>query len=41
MIYKKIPVAVEVFRLGYDEMPKWFQEHIRANNISNKVLMKP
>ena len=35
MIYRKIPVAVECFRLGYDEIPKWFQEHIRMNNISN------
>lgn len=35
MVYKKIPCSVECFRLGYDEMPKWFQEHIRANNISN------
>lgn len=35
MVYKKIPCSVECFRLGYDEMPKWFQEHIRTNNISN------
>lgn len=35
MIYKKIPVSVECFRLGYDKIPKWFQEHIRMNNVSN------
>lgn len=35
MVYRKIPIAVECFRLGYDKIPKWFQEHIRMNNVSN------
>ena len=35
MVYKKIPCSVECFRLGYDKIPKWFQEHIRMNNVSN------
>ncbi|MGN1327545.1 MAG: hypothetical protein ACI4VQ_05690 [Clostridia bacterium] len=35
MVYKKIPVSVEAFRLGYDEIPMWMQEHIRKNNVSN------
>lgn len=35
MVYRKIPIAVECFRLGFDEIPMWMQEHIRKNNVSN------
>jgi hypothetical protein len=35
MVYRKLPKVVECFRLGYDEIPRWMQEQIRANNVSN------
>lgn len=26
MKYRKVPVEIEAFRLGYEDMPKWFLE---------------
>lgn len=33
MIYRKKPVEVEVFRLGYDPMPDWFMNERTMNNV--------
>lgn len=33
MTYRKKPVEVEAFRLGYDPMPDWFIDKITKNNI--------
>lgn len=35
MEFRRRPIEVECFRLGYDEIPRWFQAHVRANNVSN------
>ena len=35
MEFRRKVVDLEAFRLGYDEMPRWFQKHIRENNVSN------
>ena len=31
--YRKKPVVIEAFRLGYDEPPKWFYESDRLDGI--------
>ena len=33
MTYRKKPVEIEAFRLGYDFMPDWFMSEITKNNI--------
>ena len=35
MVFKRKPIYVECFRLGYDKIPTWFQEQVRMNNVSN------
>lgn len=35
MVFKRKPVKVEAFRLGYDKIPTWFQEQVRENNVAN------
>lgn len=35
MLYKKKPVSVEAFQLGCEDMPLWFQEAVRNNQVSN------
>lgn len=35
MVAKKKPIYIEFFRLGYDKIPTWFQEQVRANNVAN------
>ena len=35
MRYKKKPVQVECFQLGYEDIPLWFQEAIKDNLVSN------
>lgn len=33
MKYRKKPVEIEAFRLGYDFMPDWFMGEVAKNNI--------
>lgn len=33
MRYRKKPVEVEAFRIGYDPMPDWFMNEITMNNV--------
>lgn len=35
MEYRRRIQDLEAFRLGYDEIPRWFQQHVRENNVSN------
>ena len=35
MVYRKKPVFVSAFRLGYEPIPQWFNEAVRRNDISN------
>lgn len=35
MIYQKKPVKIESFRLGYEDIPLWFQNAIKDNFVSN------
>ena len=35
MVFRRKPVELESFRLGYDEIPTWFQEQVRSNNVAN------
>lgn len=35
MVFRRRPIEIESFRLGYDKIPTWFQEQVRANNVAN------
>lgn len=35
MEFRRKPIEVEAFKLGYDKIPTWFQEQVRMNNVSN------
>lgn len=36
MKYKKLPVEIEAFRLGFDNMPEWFVNHKDLINIERE-----
>lgn len=33
MQYRKLPVVIEAFRLGIDNMPDWFMDAVTANKV--------
>ncbi|NUJ19293.1 hypothetical protein FKN04_22430 [Bacillus glycinifermentans] len=32
--YRKKPVEVEAFKLGFEKMPQWFKDHIKTGSLS-------
>ena len=37
MKYRKKPVVIEAFQLGYDEPPKWFLEATEAEEVEVRI----